>query len=110
MIRRVAVLFAVLLFSGCGTLVTLPDMQPYGGMQKNVHTAGSRLSNTGDKLVSVADLPLSFCLDTVLLPVTLPVWLATPSDPEPLVLEDSSNLDITFATVAAADLPYNRRP
>lgn len=80
---RTACLFLLLgLFTGCGTLVSLPRMQPYGGVQKNYRTADSRLTETSEKLVSCADMPLSFVFDTLLLPVTIPVWLGSSSDVE----------------------------
>ncbi len=85
---RSACLFVFLgLFAGCGTLVSLPGMKPYGGVQKNYRTADSRLSATSEKFVSCADMPLSFVLDTILLPVTIPMWLGSSSD---TVLADAS--------------------
>lgn len=66
--RYILVLLACLL-SGCGTIVSMmeQDYSVYGGVSRDFAAIqdGGMLS-----VAAVIDLPLSFVLDTLLLPVT----------------------------------------
>ncbi|WP_373778387.1 YceK/YidQ family lipoprotein [Glaesserella sp.] len=63
-------LFVLLNLSGCGTILSLMenDYTAYAGVSKDFHAIqdGGFFS-----VLAVVDLPLSFVLDTLMLPVTL---------------------------------------
>lgn len=60
----------VLQLTACGTIISLTqdDYRVYSGVSRDLHTIqeGGVLS-----VLAVVDLPLSFVLDTLMLPVTL---------------------------------------
>lgn len=71
--RFAAVLFALLLVvhPGCGTVVALASgthRTAYGGVRLDVYTI--RSWRGAYKILPFVDLPLSFALDTALLPIT----------------------------------------
>ena len=81
MIRKILVLsLSILVLGGCGTITTLigeeccrPAPWPvvYGGTHMNTWV----LANGGSVLPTLLDLYLSFVLDTLLLPITIPLEL-----------------------------------
>jgi len=82
-------LLALLLSSGCGTVVACAEggvegeggahSLVYGGLRTDVKVMGSPFVPL--KVMAVLDLPLSLVVDTVLFPATGVIWLCT--DPEP---------------------------
>lgn len=58
------------LLSGCGTILSIieQDYSVYAGVRRDLATMEQE---SGLHIVAVVDLPLSFVLDTLLLPVTL---------------------------------------
>lgn len=81
-VGRIAVAMACLILSGCGSIITLTDLDQegtrhgliYGGVRfdgRGVFDWSYLPDNPEMKLFCVLDMPLSLASDTVLLPVTL---------------------------------------
>lgn len=79
-------LIALLLLGGCGTIADMAENQSiYGGIQADARLiANPYLPKTQPPeyfaplvLFGLLDMPLSFCLDTVLLPVTVTIALTS---------------------------------
>ena len=75
--------------TGCGSIVNmLTDLEVYGGVKKGVRLIEHPyLPKTGEYffpmiIIGVIDVPLSAVLDTILLPVTLTVYLLSDDSPE----------------------------
>lgn len=81
--RRPAPLAAALLallLGGCGTILSLSPheggLSPYSGVRTDIELIPDVMP------LLVLDLPLSAVLDTLLLPVSIPLWLSE-DDPDP---------------------------
>jgi len=84
--KRLAVAALAVLLGGCGSIADIAEHQRiYGGIQQDVRLMGEPyLPKTSPPeyffpliLFGFFDLPLSFVLDTVLLPVTVTIALTT---------------------------------
>ncbi len=77
-------LLLLLWLSGCGSVVSLAEPRPFGGL-RNDWIALSRVSHPVAWL-AVLDMPLSLGVDVALLPLTTGLWLAR-EEPEPVTEE-----------------------
>jgi uncharacterized protein YceK len=84
--RRLLAAAAALLLAGCGSIADIAtDQRIYGGIQKDVELIGHPyLPRTEPPeyffpliFFGLLDIPLSFCVDTVLLPVTITISLTS---------------------------------
>ena len=73
-----------LLVSGCGTIADIStDQKIYGGIQKDVNLIKNPYLPKSEEyffplvLLGILDVPFSFALDTVLLPVTITIALTS---------------------------------
>jgi uncharacterized protein YceK len=89
--RLFAVALALLVgVGGCGTIADIAtDQRIYGGVQKDVELMENPYLPKSEPpeyffpliIIGVLDVPLSVCLDTVLLPVTLAISASSDEKP-----------------------------
>lgn len=72
----------VSLLTGCSTVATIRGgsaldyrFAPYSGTQRNVDTIFNADNCHTFAVFGILDFPFSLALDTVLLPVSIPVWM-----------------------------------
>jgi uncharacterized protein YceK len=76
MFARLSARFLAASLTACGTLATVPDEKTTNKIYSGVRLDLSAWSLMHSVFLSLLDAPLSFALDTVMLPYTIPKTLA----------------------------------